>query len=106
MYNTCTLYIQLRRTVTEERMFYANKPQTNAQFSSHTHTHTHTHSTAESEPSLGLEMLWMSFVQTPNPKTFEGAATNGSAAILAEMLKKWPEQVNCKLKWMHVFIHR
>ena len=59
----------------------------------YTHTYAHTH-TAESEPSLGLEVLWMSFIQTPNSKMLESAATNGSAPVLAKMLKKSPEQVS------------
>jgi ankyrin repeat protein len=48
----------------------------------------------EAEPSPGLEMLWMSFLQTPNSDMLEKIAMNGSTTVLAEILKKSPELVN------------
>ncbi|CAI8033700.1 E3 ubiquitin-protein ligase MIB2 [Geodia barretti] len=48
------------------------------------------------EQSLGVELLWVTTLEEPMPEALVAVTENGCATVLADMLKKWPDQANTR----------
>ncbi|CAI8051487.1 E3 ubiquitin-protein ligase MIB2 [Geodia barretti] len=48
----------------------------------------------EVEPSPSVDRLWITMLEEPIPEAFENVVVKGHATMLADMLQKWPNQVN------------
>ena len=42
---------------------------------------------------MGVELLWVTTLEEPMPEALVAVTENGCATVLADMLKKWPDQV-------------